>query len=398
MEQRRMGKTTDQPASEAEPAEKKPFSRRKFMTVGALGAATLAAGCDCKDRCGGPASATAGSAGITERELKMVTTWPRDFPGLGDGAENVARYITEMSGGKMRVKLYAAGELVGAFDSFDAVSGGSADLYHGAEYYWTSRARAYAFFTSVPFGMTISEIMGWIEYGGGQQLWDELAAQYNIKPFGAGNTGHQMGGWFKREINSLEDLRGLKIRMPGIGGEVMRRTGATAVTLPGNELYQALQSGAIDATEWVGPWNDIAFGFYREAKYYYWPGFHEPGAMLSTGINLDKWNDFSLQEKAIVENACKAANHQMIAQYAHNNSRGLKTLQEEYGVELRQMPDDVMEALADNTKIVFEEIAAENDLSGRIYESYKEALLAGAEWNRISDEAYMAVRRRQLSL
>ena len=385
---------------EETPSEKKPvLSRRKFMTAGAIGAAGLAAGCDCQERCGGPAAgiATTGS-GIAERELKMVTTWPRDFPGLGDGAEYVARAITEMSGGKMRVKLFAAGELVGAFDSFDAVSGGSADLYHGAEYYWTNRSRAYPFFTAVPFGMTVQEIMGWVEYGGGQELWDELAAQFNIKPFAAGNTGHQMGGWFKKEINSLEDLRGLKIRMPGIGGEVMRRSGASAVTIAGSELYQALQSGTIDATEWVGPWNDIALGFYREAKYYYWPGFHEPGAALAVGMNLDLWNELSLQERSIVENACRAANNQMIAQYAHNNSIGLKRLLEEFNVELRNMPEDVMAELAKNTRTVLEEVAEADDLSRRIFESYRSALLAGTEWNRISDEAYMAARRKLFTI
>lgn len=374
------------------------LSRRKFMTAGAIGAAGLATGCDCKERCGGPVAGGLSDGGIRTRELKMVTTWPRDFPGLGDGAENVAKFITEMSGGKMRVKLYAAGELVGAFDAFDAVSGGSADLYHGAEYYWTSRSRAYPFFTAVPFGMTVQEIMGWVEYGGGQQLWDELAGKFNIKPFAAGNTGHQMGGWFKREINSLEDLRGLKIRMPGIGGEVMRRSGASAVTISGSELYQALQSGTIDATEWVGPWNDIALGFYREAKFYYWPGFHEPGAALAVGMNLDLWGDLSVQERAIVENACRAANNQMIAQYAHNNSIGLKTLIEKYDVQLRQMPEDVLAELARNTKIVLEEIAEGDDLSRRIFESYRKALLAGTQWNRISDEAYMAARRRLFTL
>lgn len=374
-------------------------NRRKFMTAGALGTAALAAGCDCAERCNvSPATGGLANDGIAERELKMVTTWPRDFPGLGDGAEHVARYITEMSGGKMRVRLYAAGELVGAFDVFDAVSGGSADLYHGADYYWTSRSRAYPFFTAVPFGMTISEIMGWTEYGGGQQLWDELAGKFNIKPFAAGNTGHQMGGWFRREINSLEDLRGLKIRMPGIGGEVMRRTGAASVTLPGNELYQALQSGTIDATEWVGPWNDLAFGFYREAKFYYWPGFHEPGAQLSVGMNLELWNDLSLQEKSIITNACRAANNQMIAQYAHNNAIGLKSLVDDHGVELREMPRDVMAALTENTRAVLEEIAAEDDLSRRIYESYRAALNAGSRWSAISDEAYLAVRRNLFSL
>lgn len=386
-----MGKISDD--------KKGPVNRRRFMTAGALGTAALAAGCDCADRCNvTPGATVAGSAGVRERELKMVTTWPRDFPGLGDGAENVARFITEMSGGKMRVRVYAAGELVGAFDVFDAVSGGSADMYHGADYYWTSRSQAYPFFTAVPFGMTISEIMGWIEYGGGQQLWDELAGRFNIKPFAAGNTGHQMGGWFRKEINSLEDLRGLKIRMPGIGGEVMRRTGATAVTLPGNELYQSLQSGTIDATEWVGPWNDQAFGFYREAKFYYWPGFHEPGAQLAVGLNLDLWEDMTVQEKSIITNACRAANNQMIAQYAHYNAIALKTLVEDHGVELREMPRDVMAALAENTKIVLSDIAEENDLSRRIFESYRDALNAGSQWNRISDEAYMAVRRELFSL
>ena len=245
-----------------------------MLATGAMGATGLAA-CDCGVPAGVNGAAITGS--IEPRELKMVTTWPKDFPGLGTMAERTAQFITEMSGGALRVKVYAAGELVSAFESFDAVSTGAADLYHGAEYYWVGKAKAYPFFTAVPFGMTAVEIMAWTEFGGGHELWDELAAQFNIKPFIAGNTGHQMGGWYKEPINSLEDLRGRKIRMPGLGGEVLRRVGASAVAISGGEIYQALQSGAIDGTEWVGPWNDLAFGFYREAKYYYWPGFHEPG-------------------------------------------------------------------------------------------------------------------------
>ncbi len=375
-----------------------PLNRRKFMSVGAIGSAGLLAGCDCKDRCGGPSAGAAALGPVRERELKMVTTWPRDFPGLGDGATYVAQAITEMSGGSMRVKLYAAGELVGALDVFDAVAGGSADMYHGAEYYWTGRSKAFAFFTAVPFGMTAAEIMAWTEFGGGQELWDELSAKFNIKAFAAGNTGHQMGGWFKNEINSLEDLRGLKIRMPGLGGEVMRRAGASAVTIAGGELYQALQSGTIDATEWVGPWNDTAFGFYREAKYYYWPGFHEPGAQLGVGLNKDLWNSFSPREQSIVSNACKAANNQMIAQYAHYNGTALKVLQEKHGVKLRRMPQDVLEALAKHSKTVLEEASAEDDLSGRIFESYAKSLRDGGDWSRISDEAYLAERRKLFSL
>ena len=198
----------------------------------------------------------------------MVTTWPKDFPGLGTMAENVANFTTAMSGGAMKVTVYGAGELVPAFESFDAVSNGSADIYHGAEYYWVGKSPGFAFFTAIPFGMTAMEIMAWTEYGGGQELWDELSKGYNIKPFCAGNSTHQLGGWYKKEINSLEDMRGLKIRMPGLGGEVLRRIGASAVAIAGGEIYQALQSGAIDGTEWVGPWNDLAFGFHRDCLLY----------------------------------------------------------------------------------------------------------------------------------
>ena len=176
-------------------------------------------------------------------------------------------------------------------------------------------------------------------------------------PFAAGNTGHQLAGWYKKEINNLEDMRGLKIRMPGLGGEVLRRIGASAVALSGGEIYQALQSGAIDGTEWVGPWNDLAFGFYREAKYYYWPGIHEPGAQLGVGVNLDLWEGMTLQEKSIIEGACHRANHLAVAEYIHHNANALDQLINDHGVELRQMPDDVMAALARESKNVLEETA-----------------------------------------
>ncbi|MEO0398887.1 MAG: TRAP transporter substrate-binding protein [Pseudomonadota bacterium] len=371
------------------------IDRRKLLSGGALGGAALAAGCDCGVSLDTPRALT---GNIEPRELKMVTTWPKDFPGLGSMAERTARFITEMSGGALRVKVFAAGELVSAFESFDAVSTGAADLYHGAEYYWVGKSKAYPFFTAVPFGMTAAEIMAWTEFGGGQELWDALAAPFNIKPFIAGNTGHQMGGWFKRPIESLDDLRGRKIRMPGIGGEVLRRVGASAVALSGGEIYQALQSGAIDGTEWVGPWNDLAFGFYREAKYYYWPGFHEPGAQLAVGVNLKLWEGLSLQARSIIEGACQRANHLSIAEYAHFNSVGLNQLTEEHGVELRRMPDDIWAALAEETKTVLEEIAAIGPKEAAIYESYRSALARSQSWGAISEEAYMSARRTALSL
>ena len=375
------------------------ISRRRLLRTGALAAPLALAGCDCAERCGAAAPAVIGTGtGVRSRELKMVTTWPKDFPGLGDAAERTARFITEMSGGALRVRVFSAGELVGAFDSFDAVSGGAADLYHGADYYWTGKDRAYPFFTAVPFGMTATEQMGWTEVGGGQALWDELAARFNVKPFAAGNTGHQMGGWFKREVTSLDDLRGLKIRMPGLGGEVMRRAGAAPVTIPGSELYQSLQSGVIDATEWVGPWNDLAMGFYREAPFYYWPGFHEPGAQLSIGLNLGVWNDMTVQERSIIQNAARAANHLGLAEYQARNGRALRVLTEEHGVQLRRMPRDVMDALAGYTAEVIEEVAATSDLARRIADSYRESLRDSGRWNAVSDEAYLAARRRSFAL
>ena len=377
-------------------SDKKQIGRRKFMSGGVVGAAALASGCDCGDVAVSGVSSPA-IIGKT-RELKMVTTWPKDFPGLGTMAERTAKFITEMSGGAMRVTIFAANELVPAFESFDAVSSGAADLYHGAEYYWVGKSKAYSFFTAVPFGMTAAEIMAWTEFGGGQELWDTLSAKFNIKPFAAGNTGHQMAGWFKKPINSLEDMKGLKIRMPGMGGEVLRRIGASAVALSGGEIYQALQSGAIDGTEWVGPWNDLAFGFYREAKYYYWPGFHEPGAQLAVGVNLDIWNDLSLAEKSIIRGACHQANHLSIAEYAHYNGAALTQLVEDHGVELRQMPDDVFRALADASKEVLDEFAVGDEISRQIYESYRESMIRSQEWGRISEEAYMATRRNVFSL
>ncbi|MCB2097837.1 MAG: TRAP transporter substrate-binding protein [Parvularculaceae bacterium] len=367
------------------------INRRNLLAAGTAG---LAAGCDCGVPDGLPVAA---GGGFRERELRMVTTWPKDFPGLGTAATRVADYVTRMTGGAIKIHVYAAGELVGAFDSFDAVSNGSADLYHGAEYYWAGKSQAYPFFTAVPFGMTASEIMGWTEFGGGQALWDELAARFNIKPFAAANTGHQLAGWFKRPINSLEDLKGLKIRMPGVGGEVMRRIGASAVALAGGEIYAALQSGAIDAAEWVGPWNDLAFGFYREAKYYYWPGFHEPGAQCAVGVNLDVWNSFTPAEKAIIEAACHRANHLCLAEFTYYNGVALEQLVKEHGVEVRKMPDDVLAALARESKVVLEEAAARDDITRRVFESYKAALLNMQRWTEISDEAFIEARRTVFS-
>ncbi|MBC7102035.1 MAG: TRAP transporter substrate-binding protein [Parvibaculum sp.] len=343
----------------------------------------------------GLAAATMPAPAIAQgkRQLKMVTTWPKNYPGLGASAERLAVRIREMTDGQLSIKVFGAGELVPALECFDTVSSGAADIYHGAEYYWQGKSKAYNFFTAVPFGMTAAEINAWIYHGGGQALWDDLARGFNIKPFMAANTGVQLPGWYRKEINSLDDLKGLSIRMPGLGGEVMRRLGAAAVTLAGPDIFPALQNGTIDAAEWVGPWNDMAFGFYRLAKYFYWPGFHEPGSSLAAGFNLKIWESFTAQQQAIVRAACAAENDYTLAEYNAHNGDALKTLVEKHGVEVRRFPDDVVAALKKTSREVLEDAAKEDAVTGKVYESFLNFLDTTSEWTRIGDEGFVQARR-----
>lgn len=330
------------------------------------------------------------------KQFRMATTWPKDFPGLGQMPNRFSKALYEMSGGTIDVKVYAAGELVGALECFDATSTGAADMYHGAEYYWQGKAKGFAFFTTVPMGMTAAEIMGWIDHGGGQELWDNLSKGFNIKPFQAGNTGHQVGGWFKREMNTLEDFKGLRMRMPGIGGEVIRRLGGAAVQLSGGEIYQALQSGSIDATEWVGPWNDYAFGLYREAPYYYAPGFQEPGASLAIGINLDVWNSFNAQEQAMIRFACKAANDASLGEYTYENGKALKILKEKHGIEPRFFSDEIMLEVGKISEDVVRDIGNSDRQTQKIYEAYIAARNTYRGWTEMSDGRFIRAREAAL--
>ncbi len=363
-------------------------SRRALLKSAGLGGAALLLGCG-----NGEEASSAGDQEVarTARTLKMVTTWPKNFPGVGTGAERLAERVDELSEGSIKIKVYAAGELVPALSAFDAVSEGKADMYHGAEYYWQGKSKAFNFFAAVPFGMTAAELNAWIYFDGGQALWDELAAGFNVKPFMGGNTGVQMGGWFRSEINTLDDLKGLRIRIPGLGGEVYRRLGATPVTKAGGEIFLALSQGNIDAAEWIGPWNDLAFGFQEIAKYYY-TGIHEPGTCLSLGLNLDLWNSFSDWEKAIFRNAANAENNVMKAEYDANNARALTALINDHGVKLRTFSDEILLAMKRVALEVLEEIAAGDDFTGRVYESYKASLARTSYWSEISEHSYARAR------
>jgi len=355
------------------------MQRRTFLQ--GAGAATVALGA-------GVRSAEAKA----EHRWKMVTTWPKNFPGLGTGANKLAELIGEMSGGRIEVKVYGAQELVPAFEVFDAVSAGTAEMGHGAAYYWKGKSEAAQFFSTVPFGMTAQEMNGWLYYGGGMELWSELYAGFGLVPAAAGNTGVQMGGWFNKEINSVDDLKRLKMRIPGLGGEVIKRAGGTPVNLPGGELFTSLQSGAIDATEWVGPYNDLAFGLYKAAKYYYYPGWHEPGTTLEAMINKKVFDALPQDLQSIVMNACAVVNQDMLAEYTARNPAALKTLLDEHNVDLRKFPDDVIAKLRELSAEVVAEIAEKDEFSSRTYASYEKFLSQAREWSAISELTYLQDR------
>ena len=335
-----------------------------------------------------PAIAT----GAEKYKWKMVTTWPKNFPGLGTGANKLAKLITEMSGGRIEVKVYGAKELVPEFEVFDAVSRGTAEMGHGAAYYWKGKSEAAQFFAAVPFGLTAQEMNGWLYHGGGMKLWQQTYDRFNLIPAAAGNTGVQMGGWFNKEINSLQDLKGLKMRIPGLGGEVLKRAGGTPVNLPGGELYTSLQSGAIDATEWVGPYNDLAFGFYKVAKYYYYPGWHEPGTTLEAVINKDAFSKLPQDLQSIVLNACKVANQDMLAEYTARNNAALHTLITKHKVKLRQFPDDVLAKLRQLSDEVVAEVAAKDKMSKQVFDSFRNFRDQVMEWHKVSEQSYFRAR------
>ncbi|MBK1647639.1 TRAP transporter substrate-binding protein [Rhabdochromatium marinum] len=359
------------------------MQRRDFIK--AAGVAAVAAGA-------GTQVQSAQAQTKPEHRWKLVTTWPKNFPGLGTGANHLAALIGQMSGGRIEVKVYGAGELVPAFEIFDAVSAGTAEMGHGAAYYWKGKSEAAQFFTTVPFGLTAQEMNGWLYYGGGLELWQELYAQFNLVPAAAGNTGVQMGGWFNKEINSLDDIKGIKMRIPGLGGEVLKRAGGTPVNLPGGEIFTSLQSGAIDATEWIGPYNDLAFGLYKAAKYYYYPGWHEPGTTLEAIVHKPSFDKLPEDLQAIVMAACKVVNIDMLSEYMARNPAALTTLVEEHGVEVRAYPQDVLVKLRDLSGEVVAEIAEKDDFSKRVYASYHKFLKQSQDWSKLSEYAYLNAR------
>ena len=354
------------------------ITRRQIVSAGATGAlGALAA----------PSLALAQT-----RRWRMVTSWPKRLPGPGMSAERVAERVSSLSGGRLQITVHAAGEVVPAFEVLDAVGSGVADMGHTASFFWQGKEPAAVFYTTVPFGLTPNEHVAWVEAGGGQALWDELYAPFGVKPFMGGNTGVCMGGWFRREIRTLADLRGLKIRSLGLGGEVFRRLGATPQTTPPAEILTSLQSGVLDAAEFVGPGSDIALGLYRVAQFYYSPGFNKPNGTGECIVSLKAWEALDSEFKAIVAHACAVEASFALSEMERLNAEALLALTTRHNVRLRTFPNDLIGAARKEAVDVLADLAARNDKSRRVHASYVAFRERTAAWSHISLKAILDSR------
>ncbi len=324
--------------------------------------------------------------------LKLAETWGPNFPIFGDTTKRFAETVEKMSDGRLTIRIDSANKHKAPLGVFDMVKAGQYDMGHSASYYWKGKVPETLFFTSMPFGMNAMEQYAWFYHGGGMELMQEVYEPHNMLSFPGGNTGNQMAGWFNKEINSVDDLKGLKIRMPGLAGEVIKRLGAIPVQMPGGEVFTSLQTGALDAADWVGPYNDLAFGLYKVVKYYYYPGWQEPGSALEVIINKDAWNSLPQDLQHIVRSAAEAENQHILDEFTARNADALKQLVNEHGVQLRRLPDDVLMALKDTSDQVIEEVIAGDELSRRIYESIVAFRDASMPYQEVAEQALLNSR------
>lgn len=327
---------------------------------------------------------------ITNRKYqwKMVTTWPPGFPVLGEGCDLFAQWVEEMSGGRMKIKVYGGGELVPALQAFDTVKSGAADMGSGSAYYWAGKSAAAQFFATVPFGMNAQQMNAWINNGGGLELWKELYADFNLIPMTGGNTGVQMGGWYNREINTMADLKGLKMRMPGLGGKVLERAGGAPVLLAGGEIYTGLERGVIDATEWIGPYHDYKMGFHKIAKYYYYPGWHEPGTVLELFFNKEKYEALPKDLQVILQSAGLRLNHWMLSEFEAKNTEYLEKIIAEGSTQIRPFTTEILEQLRTYTTEIIEDMAVKDAFTKKVYSSYQSFRKQSESWSKLTERAY----------
>lgn len=362
------------------------MDKRIFQYLTILVLAVISISCS-KNQDGNTSNQNSSMPIVETYNWKMVTTWPPNFPVFQQGVDRFAEDVKIMSGGRLNIKVFAGGELVPPLQTFDAVSQGTVEIGHGAAYYWAGKIPAGVFFTSVPFGLNAQSMTSWLYGAGGLELWQELYKEYGLVPYPMGNTGVQMGGWFNKKIGSLADIKGLKMRMPGLGGKVLAKAGGVPVLLAGGEIYTALERGTIDATEWVGPFHDERLGLNRAAKYYYYPGWHEPGSELELLINQKALNKLPADLQKIIENAARANSLWMSAQFEALNIKSLKVLQDK-NVNILQFPDDVISELHKLSNEVYAEQATKDPKFKKIYDSFNDYRVKALEWSKLSETAY----------
>ena len=365
------------------------LTRKTFLTRGAAalaGASMLGGACSQEGKQEGREAPNL----ITQKKYRwnMVTTWPPNFPVLGLGCKAMAEWVKEMSGGRLSIDVFGAGELVPALESFEAVSLGTAEMANGAAYYWAGKVPAAQFFASVPFGMNAQQMTSWIVSGGGQALWDEVYESFDVIGLPSGNTGVQMGGWFNKEINSLADLKGLKMRIPGLGGKVLTQAGATAVNVAGGEIYTNLERGVIDATEWIGPFHDYLMGFHNIARYYYYPGWHEAGTTLETLINRQKLESLPRDLQEILKAAAYRQSVFTLSEFEAKNAEYLQKIKEESDIDIRPFPDEVLSELRDLTQEVLTEMSRNDSQVKKVYDSYFAFQQKARDWSAFTEKVF----------
>jgi TRAP-type mannitol/chloroaromatic compound transport system substrate-binding protein len=365
------------------------MDRRSFIKqAGLVGAGAAAA-----------SSLAAPSIAQGNQTWRMVTTWPKNFPGLGVGAQRLADRVTAASGGRLTIQVYAAGELVPPLQSLDAVIEGSAEMSHGAAYYWQNKSAGLSFFTGVPYGMTSRELTAWVRYLGGQEIWDEIYDQFGVQGFLSGDTGTQAGGWFRNELTGVADVQGLRFRTPGLGGQVWEKLGASVTNMAAGEIFQALQSGTLDAAEFVGPYNDLALGFYQIAKNYYFPSFTEPGLATELVVDKAKYQELPSDLQAVIRDVCQAEYDSVAADFAANDPRAFQTLVNDHGVQVHRFPDEILEAGANAAKEIMTGLLDSGDaLTKKTAESFVSALNIVRQKTERTDSPYILAREKYFDM
>ncbi len=365
------------------------MKRRDFLTAAALGAGTIALqGCHRAEEKSEEGKTVHINKG-KKVTLKLATSWPAHFPIMGTGVDSFAARCGELSGGSLEIKVFPKNILVPALQVFDATSAAQIDAFHSGVYYWKGKNLAFSIFGGMPLGLTSEEMITWLKFGGGYELWRELYGKFNLYPLVGGTTGPQMGGWFKKEINSLEDLKGLKMRIPGLGGEVMQRLGVNPVLLPAGEIFTSLDRGTIDATEWVGPALDNMMGFAKAASYYY-TGWHEPGSILEMTFNKARWEKLSSEHQAIITAASEEMTSNMLQEFRYKNAKAFQELPE--NVEIKTFPREVMEAAKVALKEVLAEQSAQSEDFKRVLASYEAFVKLNKPWDDISTKNFLNIR------